>query len=283
MWASWTPAGGESPWQLTLVWAPILEGLTLLIPAGLIPTGVTVAPTVSPSYTLDNSEAAARIAYRGKEWDAAITGFTGFNHDPEYVLQSLSAESVVVAQTYRRILAAGGEASVSLGKWVLRLEGAYVATENALDSDHAVQPSHIDAIVGVERPFGDRLRANLQGFMRYYPSYDVAPAASDPITSAVQGQIITTNELLQNFQHPFNPGATLRLTWTSVGGTLELEGVVVVNLASEFDSWSCIARPLVTYHATDALRLSLGAEYFGGIAEHPARRAERLQRRLPRR
>ena len=269
VWASWTPAGGESPWQLTLVWAPILEGSTLLIPAGLIPTGVTVAPTVSPSYTLDNSEAAARIAYRGKEWDAAITGFTGFNHDPEYVLQSLSAESVVVAQTYRRILAAGGEASVSLGKWVLRLEGAYVATENALDSDHAVQPSHIDAIVGVERPFGDRLRANLQGFMRYYPSYDVAPAASDPITSAVQGQIITTNELLQNFQHPFNPGATLRLTWTSVGGTLELEGVVVVNLASEFDSWSCIARPLVTYHATDALRLSLGAEYFGGSRSTP--------------
>jgi hypothetical protein len=255
---SWVP-GKDGPVEIALVWTPVAPQSTLLFPPSIIPAGVTLAEPVRPKPSLGNSEVAAKITLTGTGWDIAAVGFYGFNHLPEfYLARQDPTTGITIGRTNYHYLVTGGEASYSSGKWVFRFEGGYTFTESNRGAIAFIQPSYLGAIAGLERPLGERFRLNAQGLVRYYPFFK-NPTAQAGDSPALQG-IAQANAIVQNYTDQARPGATLRLAYLSEGESVEAE---IFGLYY-FIGNDYVVRPLVGYRFSEAFKLQLGAEYFGG-------------------
>jgi Protein of unknown function (DUF1302) len=267
LWASYTPLEGASPFRFIAVAVPVFTSGRPLVPPDLVPAGVVDEGLDRPEPTLSNAEVAGRISYAGSMWDASVMGFHGWNHIPEYELRSFTATQVNVGRRHRVQDAVGLEASASTGSWVFRLESAYVWTGNANGEDPERQPAHWDSVVGVERPFFERLRVQAQLVFRYHPRLrplnDVARA--DPVETVLRREVTKANALLLNYRFQSWPLATLRLAYTTENERFGAEVFGAVQLVrAEGDDVDFVARPQVTWFASDALRWRLGAELFEG-------------------
>jgi hypothetical protein len=268
--AAFTPNGGSSPLALTVVATPVFPSSRLLVPSGLFPAGVTSVGFVRPPVTLENTELAARAAFTAAGWDAALVVFRGFNHTPQFFLVSHDATSTVVGQTNRHQSAVGAEGSVTLGAWVLRVEGAYAVPDNP-GRDPRMQPAHLDVVSGVERSFWERLRVQLQGIVRVHgASAAGSRPGPDPVRDAIDQGIGDANALLLDYQDEVRPAASLRVAYATEDDTFEAEVVGYVNLRRDPLARSdYLLRPMLTYRFRDPLKLLVGVEYFGGPSATP--------------
>jgi len=269
IWLGWTPSQGTSPLTFTAVWQPVLPKSELLIPAGVLTSNVS--PTINveaPTTSLDNSEGALRVSYAGVNWDASAVIFRGYNHMPEFALVSgTGVVPVTVKQVFHRIQAAGGDISFTWGSFIFRAESAYIWSENNDGTNPLIIPSRWDAVLGVERPIGDRFRAQVQFINRYFPNF-TAPTqliGTDPFLAAVNSQIAQNNALLLNYQDQERPSATTRLSYTHDEKGIEAEIFGVVN----FVGGDYLLRPKFSYLLTDALKATIGADYYGGPGTRP--------------
>jgi hypothetical protein len=250
---TWTPRKGESPFSLTGVWTRVFPQSRLLIPPVAVPAGVTVQPVpVEPPATLPNSELALKGAYTGSGWDASLSVFRGWNHLPEF-----ASSGTTVFQTFHWARALGGDAAVTSGSWIFRAESAYIWTENNDGTDPLIQPTHWDSVLGVERPIGDDFRAQLQFLYRYYPRF------TDPALSP--NPLARVNALLLGYQDQSRPGYTLRVSYA-----LEDEGVETeLFTMGNFVGGDYLIRPKFTYAWTEALKTTIGTDYYGGPTDRP--------------
>jgi len=267
LWASYTPVEGASPFSFTGVIVPVFASTHPMVPKDLVPEGVVDEGLVRPEPTLAHAEVAGRVRYTGTMWDAAVMGFHGWNHIPEYELRSVGATDVTVRRRHRAIDAVGVEASASSGAWVFRLESAYVWTDNVSGRDPERQPSHWDSVIGVERPFFDRLRAQAELVVRYHPTLrpldDVVGA--DPLDTFVRREVRKVNALLLSYRYQVWPLGALRLAYATEDDRFEAEVFGAVQLVREQgEDLDFFLRPQVTWSVSDALRWRLGAELFEG-------------------
>lgn len=267
LWASYTPLEGASPFSFTGVVVPVFTSTRPLVPRDIVPQGVIDEGLVRPEPSLAHAEVAGRVRYAGALWDAAIMGFHGWNHVPEYELRSIGATDVTVRRRHRAIDAVGAEASASAGSWVFRVESAYVWTDNASGEDPERQPSHWDTVVGVERPFFDRLRVQGELVFRYYPTLrpldDVVGA--DPIDTFVRREMRKVNALLLSYRYQSWPLGAVRIAYATEDDRFEAEVFGAVQLVREQgEDADFFVRPQVTWSVSDALRWRLGAELFEG-------------------
>jgi hypothetical protein len=223
-----------------------------------------------PPAKLGNAEEAARVGFTGAGWDVALVGFRGWNHTPEFQLNAIEPNGTVdVGLGQHQVVAAGAEASVAVSSWVLRAESAYVWTENADGHDPLVQPTHWDAVVGVERSFFDqRVRVQAQGISRYHPAWTSPSAAAGPTpaVTAVDTALAQANATLESYLSQLRVGASLRVAWSTADDKWGLEAF---GLANVNDTHDFLVRPLASFRPTDALKLEAGAEIYGGPAASP--------------
>lgn len=268
---SYSPNDGTSPFKITAVWQPAFPATKVLIPKGKIPVGVTLLDEERPKLSMLNSEGAVKIGWAPGGWDIALIGFHGYNHIAEpYVVkaeQTPEGPSATIGRRFNQINAVGLQASVSLDSWVLRFEGAYVATQNMDGRDRLIQPSHIDAIAGIERPFGERVRASLQGIVRLHPywmsldaPYARAKTPEQIVKAGAEEGAARLNAQVQNYTHQVRPGASLAINYASEDEALEL-GVAGIAYFVGFD-WA--VQPSIGYRFFDALKIEVGAQIFGG-------------------
>jgi hypothetical protein len=257
----WTPL----TWLgFEIVLTPITPVTRLLLPPALLPPGVAFIPTQQPQARLENIEAAERITINYKSWDLSVLAFRGFNHVPEVALRGVRADGsldlALVQHTYRAL---GLHSSLAAGGFVFRVESAYVKTENNSGNNPLIQPTHWDSVVGAERSFFDqRLRVQVQSISRYYPrSPSSTVTGVDPNTAAVLNAIGSANSILQNYIHQFRLAESLRVAYATSDDKLAAEVFVVLNVVNQSDF---IFRPLVSYRPSDALKLDVGAELYGG-------------------
>ena len=271
VWTSWTPNEGNSPFTFTFVGTPIFPQTRLLLAPGQVPSTVTVGSTQAPAATLTNAETAFKMAYSGQDWDASFLVFRGWNHMPDFQVTSITGSlpnvAIGVAQNFHPYRALGMDGSVTFGKWILRSEGAYVWTENDDGQNPLIQPSHLDWVMGLERPLGDHFRVQGQFFARYFPRY-LAPSQisdSNPLLAFVYQEVARTNALIQNYQEAFRPSGTLRIAYSHDQTGVEAEIFTMVN----FVGWDYVVRPKASYLWTDSLKISLGMDYYGGPLDRP--------------
>jgi hypothetical protein len=269
LWTSYTFLDGASPFSFTGVVVPVFASTRPLVPKDLVPEGVIDEGLVRPEPSVAHAEVAGRVRYAGAMWDAAVMGFHGWNHVPEYELRSIGATGVTVRRRHRAIDAVGLEASASVDAWVFRVESAYVWTDNPSGTNPERQPSHWDTVVGVERPFFDRLRAQAEVVFRYHPTLrpleDVVGA--DPIETFVRREMRKVNALLLSYRYQSWPLGALRLAYATEDDRFEAELFGAVQLVREQgEDLDFFLRPQVTWSVSDALRWRLGAELFEGSA-----------------
>jgi hypothetical protein len=264
---SWTPNGGDSPFTLTLIATPVSPSSKLLLPPGAVPSPIVLEGVTRPPLKLGNVETAARAAYAGSGWDVAVIGFQGYNHTPELQIASVTATSAVVRQVHRRDVVAGLEASTSPGKWILRLEGAYVWNRDATGKDPRTHPSHVHAVLGVERPLGERLRVQVQGVAKYAPTFPPLTRVSNPNPAVVplERSVAQVNAILLNYTEQLRVAGTARLAFTTEDEVFEAELFALVNAFGE----DGLVRPMASLRASDALRFSAGSESLFGPTTTP--------------
>jgi hypothetical protein len=248
--------------EFTLVATPIHATSRLLIPPGAIPEGVTLGPPAPRTFRLQNGEVAGKIKLSGSGWDLAILGFRGWQHTPELVLVSVDT----VGTEHHRLWGGGLDGSASLGRFTFRLEAAYLVTKNPNGTDPTIQPSHAAGVLGVERPFFERFRVQLQVFAKYHPRWqspEDMPVA-DPLDEA-RKQVAIANALLLDYVDQFRGTTTLRVAYTSESDKLEIEVFAAMN----FFYADFVVRPRIGYRFTDAFLLEAGYEAYGGDRKRP--------------
>ena len=248
--------------EFTVVATPIHPASTLLIPLGTLPAGTIVTPAATATPDIADTEVAGKIKRSGTGWDLAVVGFRGFQHLPELEPGATGG----VALVHHRLFGGGIDGSASVGRTTVRLEAAYVVTANPRGELPNIQPSYAAGVLGVERPFGERVRVQLQIAGRFHPNYrspDTLPGGT-PADDATK-QVAIANALLHDYVDRFRGAATARFAYKSASEKLELElfGAIDVAIAGYF------VRPRIGYHATDALTLDVGYEGYGGDRTRP--------------
>ena len=253
---------------------PICASKLLLAP-GQIPSFVTLAqdPQV-PATNLGNSETALKFSYAGNQWDASFLVFRGWNHLPELQTDRDHAGSRFGSRCcpdFSSLHSGGGDGSFTSGKWIFRGEAAYVWTENNNGQNPLIQPSHLDSVLGVERPIGHGLggdfRVQGQFLFRYYPQF-LAPSQAgggNALVASVNQQAAEMNALIQNYQDQTRPGATLRLAYSNETSGIDTD----VFLMGNFLGGGYLVRPQLAYAWTDSLKTTLGVDYYGGPSDRP--------------
>lgn len=262
-WFNFTPSKGTSPFNFTFVWTPVFPQSKLRVTSNALPSGVTLQQTPhTPPAHIQDSEIALKSAYAGQGFDASLSFFRGWSHLPE-----LAGSLTDLYFTFHRIRGYGADTSISFDKWVVRFEGAYMQTENDNGKNPLIQPSHFDAVAGVERPFFDDFRVQLQGIYRYHPQYTKPEDAvwRSILETAVNREIAKANALLLGYQYQTRTGASFRVSYLKDSSGLESELFVLGNFVGE----DYLVRPKVSYAWTDAFKTTLGLEYYGGPENRP--------------
>jgi hypothetical protein len=244
--------------EVKLVATPRFPASDVLVPAGSLPPGVTIAAPAEIPAAMKDTEVAGKIKLSGRGWDIGLVGFRGWNHTPELELVSATDTEVVLRHTHRRIVAGGIDGSASVGKLVFRLEGSYVLPlANRKAEDPARLPPMIFGVVGVERPLGDRLRVQAQVIARNYTYWTDPATAMDPAAPI--------NALLLDYQDQFRSAGTLRVAYQSEEGRLEAEVFAAMNfIGNDF-----LVRPLVGWHPVETVTLQVGVDVYGGPDDRP--------------
>jgi hypothetical protein len=261
---SWTPNEGNSKITFTGVFTALAPRSSLLLPSSDVGS---IQVTDSPNdLSFSNMEGALKVTYNGDSWDGSILGFMGRDSQPIFQLTGVNAPPqapISATEIYDPIAVIGNDFSLTSGRWVFRQEAAYTFSRNNPEGTNAtIEPGHFDFIVGVEHPLGELIRVQFQSFFRFIPTL-VSPAdvqGSDSIPTAAAQQIAYLNALILGYQSQFLPGGTLRLSYLDEKSGFGAE----IFAMAYFTLTDYLVRPMVDYTWTDALKTSLGLEYYGG-------------------
>jgi len=244
--------------EVKLVATPRFVGSNVLVPNAALPAGVSLAEPAAIDADMKDTELAAKLKLSGRGWDVALVAFRGWNHTPELELVSATETEIVMRHTHRRIVAGGLDGSASVGKLVFRAEGSYVIPlDNTEGVDISRLPPMAFAVVGVERPLGDRLRVQAQLIGRHYPYWRDPADEMDPVAA--------TNALFLDYQDQRRPSATLRVAYQSEEGRLEAEIFGAMNfLGNDF-----LVRPLLGWRPVETVTLQVGVDVYGGPDDRP--------------
>ncbi|NDF15037.1 hypothetical protein EB061_06905 [bacterium] len=265
---AFTPNGGESP--LTFQW--VLQGNfpqnRFLIPSSAIPAGLNFERDPSaPSLLGRNSiEVGGRISLLRASYDVSISVFSGFAHSPQYSVDStLSVRPFHAPET-----AVGGDASFTVESLVFRMETALHMPSNGTAKDPMfglVQPWHWDSVIGAERPIGNDFRAQLQFLYRWHPFFSTPVSGTgNPLVDQLRVAVGRANALILNYQRRSNPGATFRLAFAPESSDLSAD-LFLIGYFSQGQDF--LLRPQIAYVPMTNLKLTAGADWYGGNPERP--------------
>jgi hypothetical protein len=266
---SFTPESGASPFTFQFVTLANYPQSKLLIPDQAIPSGVSFQkyPDSPTPFLTKNFEFGGKLSYQKSDFDCSISAFSGYSAFPEYLVDrsNFSVKPINPAEK-----AVGGDASFTVGSYVIRLETALHLPENGSASDPMaglVQPNHWDSVVGAERPIGDDFRIQAQFLMRWYTDYTdpVIDSGNAKLNQLILG-VAQANSLILNYQYQSNPGATFRFSYANDHSNWNADLFLIGYFAKNQDF---LLRPQVGYTPITNLKLALGADLYGGDASRP--------------
>ncbi len=271
LWLGLSPFSGTLPLTFRLYWTPVFPRTKVIYPNNVFAgfSAVNINNENLPVWSLSNSETAFQVLYTGVGWDMSVLAFRGWNHFPELIESSRSgpvlSPIVSLIPSFNRIRALGGDFSLSTDDFVFRFETAFQWTDNNNGKNPIIKASHLDITTGVERPFFNDFRFQLQFVGRYFPKFTKPLDAYenlDAVNRTINRNIAKANSLLSNATVKARIGGTLRLSYDKDDFEAEL-----FTLA--YKDGDYLLRPKVGYELTQNLKLTIGADYYHGAHDEP--------------
>jgi hypothetical protein len=150
----------------------------------------------------------------------------------------------------------GADMAANAGRFGLRAEGAYVATDDSGGRDRFTKNAFIFLVVGGDRTFREHLNLNVQYLYRFV--FDYRPLRPDlpGLETAVATQQAVLSGQTTRVQH----GASFRIAYKWLRETLEAECAA----AGYVEPRGFTIRPKLAYAISDHWKLIAGAELFNG-------------------
>ncbi|NIS45509.1 MAG: hypothetical protein GWN61_05650 [candidate division Zixibacteria bacterium] len=127
-----------------------------------IQASYTLAPSVLPEKSLNNTQYAVKLSgiYRG--WDFSFSWFDGFDDLPAFHTKTIvdsgfTSAEIILQPRYHRRRAIGADAATAVGSIGLRGEAAYYLTEDWSGTDPAIDDPYLQYALGADRTFSDVL------------------------------------------------------------------------------------------------------------------------------
>jgi hypothetical protein len=264
---SFVPNAGDSPLEFTGAWNARYPQSKMLIPTAAIPGSLRVQtePT-TPDFFGANQEFAVKAAYLSPGWDASVSAFDGRSHFGQFVWDGSR-----VALAYLPVRALGADFSVTFNDFVLRGESAYYFYDvgrSGLGGLSLTEPNHWDTVIGLERPFGSRIRLLVQALYRLHPDLKDPNgfSSSNPVETVLVREIARANALIQNYQKKSRLGATFLLSYDTEDGDWRFELGGTGNFVGGSDY---VVRPKIARRVVESLRVLAGLDYYGGKKDLP--------------
>ncbi len=265
--ANFVPAGGSSPWGFTVVGTAIYPRSSALITKEITGNSVQIyeGDRNPDAVSSQRGELAAKVSYFGNGFDFDFIAFTGRRHLPQYAFKSVTLSPPVqvgVESRYEQIQALGANASYNWNDWQLREEIALTHQISEELYNPLILPVYLDSVLGVERLFSNKIRAQGQWIYRYFTHF-VTPtsgAATDPIQGQFLDQLRHTNALIQGMLYKDRHAFSLRVSYEREGSDVVPE----VFLLSYLNPGEGILQPKVTMSIKTSWKLALGAIFFYG-------------------
>ena len=237
--------------SFTGVWLPEFRGHEFALPAP--PPGVSIVPD---SERWPGDQWAVRVEQTGRAVDWSVSYFRGRDLTPDLGVVRSDGGTPRIVLSHHRIRVFGADMSANLGRFGMRAEGAYVATDDSSRRDPFIKNPFVFVVAGVDRTFGGTLNLNLQYLFRHVLDDGGVARSEDDFVSAVAAQQAILNSQTRPTQH----GASFRLANKWLHDTLEAECAMVAYVGPS----GAVVRPKVVYALTDDWKVLLGAEILRG-------------------
>ena len=200
-------------------------------------------------------QGALKVERTGGRVDWSVSAFDGYDLFPDLELVAVGPQGVDLALTHHRVRVVGADAAVAIGPYTVRGEGAYTFTERDA-SGAQVKSSFFFLVLGADRTLPQDVYVNVQYVLRVVTDFRRPAAVTDPIAREVALQQALINDQLDRVKH----AVAVRLARSWLNETLRAEiGAVVSATRGDY-----ALRPKVAYAVTDRLKVTAGADLFGG-------------------
>jgi hypothetical protein len=256
--------------SLTGVWLPEFRGHEFALPAP--PPGVAF---VREDDQWPGDQRAVRVEQTGRAVDWSVSYFHGKDMAPDlgadFAAAGLQARSQRqtprILVSHHRVRVFGADMTANLGRFGLRAEGAFVATEDSHGSDPFIKNPFVFVVAGTDRTWGGLLNLNVQYLCRYLldnPEPGLTSTIHQGGGTAADGEfgsIVATQQAILNTQtRRTQHGASFRIAYKWLHETLEAELAAATYGAPQ----GATVRPKVVYAVTDDWKVIAGAEIFRG-------------------
>jgi hypothetical protein len=240
--------------SLTALWLPEFRGHQFALPAP--PPGIVF---VRDEVQWPGDQWAARVEQTGRAVDWSVSYFRGKDTAPDLSLAAAGDEPLRgpgILLSHHRVRTLGGDMAASVGRFGLRGEVAYVATDDRHGTDPFTKNPFVFLVVGTDRTWRSVLNLNVQYLFRYVQDTPERPIDASGVAAVVASQQAILNSQTRGAQH----GASLRVAYKWLNETLEGE----LAAAGYAEPSGVTLRPKLTYALNDDWKALAGAEIFRG-------------------
>jgi len=242
--------------SLTGVWLPEFRGHEFALPAP--PPGVAF---VREEDQWPGDQWAVRVEQTGRAVDWSVSSFTGKDMAPDLGPHIETIPGILLS--HHRVRAFGADMAANLGRFGLRVEGAYVDTSDAGGADPFTKNPYVFIVAGTDRTWGGVLNLNVQYLCRYVlddPAASLKASIHDGESDGFASVVATQHAILNSQTRSAQQGASFRIAYKWLHETLEAE----VAAAAYAGPKGATVRPKVVYAVNDRWKVLAGAEIFRG-------------------
>lgn len=241
----------------TYAWSPEV-GITALWKPSFEPSSIPIDTASRSTDDFDRegnrlAQFGLRIDRAGGDLDGSVSLFHGRSLLPNAIAPDPLSSSHLRLD-YPMITMVGADLAKNFSAFGTRLELAYVDPAGSLASDKPGMRPNLWIVAGVDRTFYPELNVDLQIFVRY--AWGLPSSGMSPGDAAAQAFDAST--FMQ--ERPQVAGGTMRISNQWLNDTLRAE----IFVERIFMGGDMFVQPMVTYEFTDALRGTLGGQFYFG-------------------
>lgn len=246
-------------WALsaTYAWSPEI-GITALWKPGFEPSTVPVDAASRAVYVFDRggerlAQFGLRVNRAGSDLDASVSLFHGRSLLPDATAPDARSPALLRLD-YPMVTMLGADLARNFSSFGTRLELAYVNPAGSLAADKPGMRPNLWVVAGVDRTFYPELNVNVQLFLRR--TWDLPSSSLSSGDAAAQAFDAST--FMQERREV--AGGTVRISNQWLNDTLRAE-IFIERVFLDDDVY---VQPMLTYEFTDALRGTVGGQYYAG-------------------